>query len=185
LNPYGESKNDFDKWVLTRDYAPPFWAGVKFFNVYGPNEYHKGRMASVVYHAFNQVMDSGIVRLFKSHRDDFRDGMQLRDFIYVKDVVDVLYFLMRKRPENGLYNLGTGKARAFLHLAEAVFSALNVAARIEFIETPADIRDKYQYFTEASMEKLLSQAGYSSPFYTLEEGISEYVQGFLKEHRYF
>lgn len=185
LNPYGESKNDFDKWALKQSEQPPFWTGVKFFNVFGPNEYHKGRMASVVFHAYNQIQQTGKVRLFRSHRDDFKDGMQLRDFIYVKDVVDVLYCLMRRKPASGLYNLGTGKARAFVHLAEAVFSALNIPSKIEFIDTPQDIRDKYQYFTEARMEKLVNEAGYPSPFYSLEEGVAEYVQGFLKEGRYF
>ena len=185
LNPYGESKNDFDKWVLDQEHRPPFWAGVKFFNVYGPNEYHKGRMASVIFHAFNQVRDTGKVRLFRSHREGFADGMQLRDFVYVKDVVDVVYFLMQKAPQPGLYNLGTGTARAFLHLAQAVFSALEKPENIEFIDTPADIRDKYQYFTQADMHKLLQNAGYSSPFYSLEEGVEEYVREFLAQGRYF
>ncbi len=185
LNPYGESKNDFDKWVLKQEKHPPFWAGVKFFNVYGPNEYHKGRMASVVFHAYNQVHDTGKVKLFRSHREGFSDGMQLRDFVYVKDVVDILYFLMRLKPEPGLYNLGTGKARAFRHLAKAVFTALDKPENIEFIDTPEDIRDKYQYFTEANMDKLIHKAGYPSPFYTLEEGVIEYVQEFLVEGRYF
>lgn len=185
LNPYGDSKNDFDKWVLSQKKTPPFWAGVKFFNVYGPNEYHKGRMASVVFHAFCQINETGKVRLFRSHKPEFKDGMQLRDFIYVKDVVDVLYALMKKKPESGLYNLGTGKARPFYHLAEAVFKALDKPAHIEFIDTPVDIRDKYQYFTEANMEKLHQIGGYSVPFYSLEEGVTEYVAEFLKENRYF
>jgi ADP-L-glycero-D-manno-heptose 6-epimerase len=183
LNPYGDSKNDFDKWVLSREQQPPFWAGIKFFNVYGPNEYHKGRMASVVFHAFRQIQATGKVKLFRSHKEGFRDGMQLRDFIYVKDVVDVLYCLMRRKPFSGIFNLGTGTARAFLHLAEAVFAALDKPVNIEFIDTPEDIRDKYQYFTEAKMDKLIRQAGYPSPFYSLEEGITEYVQGYLKEGR--
>ncbi|NVO20678.1 MAG: ADP-glyceromanno-heptose 6-epimerase [Bacteroidetes bacterium] len=185
LNPYGESKNDFDKWVIQQEKAPPFWAGVKFFNVYGPNEYHKARMASVVFHAFNQVRETGMVRLFKSHREDFKDGMQLRDFIYVKDVVDVLYFLMNTNPASGLYNLGTGKARAFLHLAEAVFTVLDLPVNIQFIDTPMDIREKYQYFTEAEMNKLINEAKYSVPFYSLEEGVAEYVKEFLVTARYF
>jgi ADP-L-glycero-D-manno-heptose 6-epimerase len=185
LNPYGESKHDFDKWVLKQSLSPPFWAGVKFFNVYGPNEYHKGRMASVVFHAFMQIRNTGKVKLFRSHREDFKDGMQLRDFIYVRDVVDILFYLMGKQPEPGIYNLGTGKARPFLHLAQGVFRALELEAAIEFIDTPVDIRDKYQYFTEARVEKLRSVAGYIPAFYTLEEGITEYVQEFLKEGRYF
>ncbi len=185
LNPYGESKNDFDKWVLEQHNGPPFWAGVKFFNVYGPNEYHKGRMASVIFHSFNQLRETGKVKLFRSHREGFNDGMQLRDFVYVKDVVDVLYFLMRKTPQSGLYNLGTGKARAFLHLAQAVFAALDKPEHIEFIDTPIDIRDKYQYFTEADMNKLIREAGYPSSFYSLEEGVAEYVREFLEGGRYY
>jgi ADP-L-glycero-D-manno-heptose 6-epimerase len=179
LNPYGESKNDFDKWALKQDSKPPFWAGVKFFNVYGPNEYHKGRMASVIFHAYNQVVNTGKVKLFKSHNPDYEDGMQLRDFIYVKDVTDVLYFLKQQNQGSGLYNLGTGKARSFLDLARAVFHSLDIPENIEFIDTPADIRDKYQYFTEARMDKLI-RAGYDFPFCSLEEGVQEYVQEYLK-----
>lgn len=184
LNPYGDSKNEFDKWALSQESTPAKWIGLKFFNVYGPNEYHKGRMASVVFHAFNQIISSGKVKLFRSHRPDFADGMQLRDFVYVKDVVDVIYFLMHNNPENGLYNLGTGQARAFLHLAEATFRALGKETNIEYIDTPADIRDKYQYFTEAPMDKL-RQAGYKLPFHTLEEGVKEYVQAYLEEGLYY
>ncbi len=185
LNPYGESKNDFDRWALKQEKVPPFWAGMKFFNVYGPNEYHKGRMASVVLHGFKQLKETGMIKLFRSHRSGFADGMQLRDFIYVKDVVDVLYFMMHAKPESGLYNLGTGKARAFLHLAKAVFHALEIPEKIEFIDTPIDIREKYQYFTEADMTKLTKVAGYPAPFYTLEEGVYEYVTEFLAEKKYF
>jgi ADP-L-glycero-D-manno-heptose 6-epimerase len=184
LNPYGESKNEFDKWALNQAETPPFWAGMKFFNVYGPNEYHKGRMASVIYHAFRQVKDTGKVKLFKSHRIDYQDGMQLRDFIYVKDVVDVLYFMMKKGETPGLYNLGTGEARPFLDLARAVFSSLDLPENIEFIDTPKDIRDKYQYFTEADMTKLREE-GYEDRFYSLEEGVEEYVCEYLLEKRYF
>jgi ADP-L-glycero-D-manno-heptose 6-epimerase len=184
LNPYGISKNEFDKWVLRQEKQPPAWTGFKFFNVYGPNEYHKGRMASVVFHAFNQVRERGSVRLFRSHRPDFRDGEQLRDFIYVKDVVDVLFYIMNHPIPSGIYNLGTGKARSFLDLANAVFASMNLPPDIRFIDTPEDIRDKYQYFTQASMGKLFS-AGYSKPFYTLESGIEEYVQGYLLDHLYF
>jgi len=185
LNPYGESKNDFDAWALQQENAPPFWAGMKFFNVYGPNEYHKGRMASVILHAFKQIHETGGVKLFRSHRSGFADGMQLRDFVYVKDVVDVLYFMMHTKPQSGLYNLGTGKARAFLHLANAVFHALEIPEKIEFVDTPLDIREKYQYFTEADMTKLKTVAGYPAPFYTLEEGVYEYVTEFLVEKKYF
>jgi ADP-L-glycero-D-manno-heptose 6-epimerase len=158
---------------------------MKFFNVYGPNEYHKGRMASVILHAFKQINETGGTKLFRSHRSGFADGMQLRDFVYVKDVVDVLYFMMHEKPQSGLYNLGTGKARAFLHLAKAVFKALEIPEKIEFIDTPLDIREKYQYFTEADMSKLINVAGYPAPFYTLEEGVYEYVTEFLVEKKYF
>lgn len=184
LNPYGESKNDFDKWVLQQTSMPPFWAGLKFFNVYGPNEYHKGRMASVIFHAFRQIGETGKVRLFRSHKPDFEDGKQLRDFIYVKDVVDVIYFLMKQCHQSAIYNLGTGQARTFLDLATATFHAMGKPVSIDFIDTPEDIREKYQYFTEAQMGKLRS-AGYTLPFYSLEEGISEYVEGYLSEGKYF
>lgn len=184
LNPYGDSKNDFDKWAISQHEKPEFWAGLKFFNVYGPNEYHKGRMASVIWHAFNQISQTGKMKLFKSHNPLFEDGKQLRDFIYVKDVVDVLYFLMNNKPASGIYNLGTGQARTFLDLATATFNAMNLSPIIDFIDTPADIRDKYQYFTEAKMEKLRG-AGYDKAFYSLEEGIEEYVVEFLMNNRIY
>jgi ADP-L-glycero-D-manno-heptose 6-epimerase len=184
LNPYGDSKNDFDKWVLKQNATPPFWAGMKFFNVYGPNEYHKSRMASVIFHSYNQIINSGKVRLFRSHRPDFGDGQQLRDFVYVKDVVAVLIFMMENQPEPGLYNLGTGKARTFYDLATATFRAAGVEPDIEFIDTPADIRDKYQYFTEAEMTKL-RKAGYTAEFTTLENGVKDYVQNYLMDKKYF
>ncbi len=176
LNSYGRSKNEFDQWVLQQTQTPPAWYGLKFFNVFGPNEYHKGRMASVVFHAFNQIQDT--VRLFRSHNPAYPDGGQLRDFIYVKDVTDVIWFLMNHKKDSGIYNLGTGQARTFLDLVKAVFASLNKPAEIEFIDTPPDIRDKYQYFTQAQMDKLRS-IGYNRPFYTLEAGIEEYVQGYL------
>ncbi|HLG38933.1 MAG TPA: ADP-glyceromanno-heptose 6-epimerase, partial [Chitinophagaceae bacterium] len=204
LNPYGVSKNEFDKWVLrqAQDKLPPFWAGLKFFNVYGPNEYHKARMASVIFHSFNQIREKGKVKLFKSHRPDFKDGEQLRDFVYVEDVVKVCYWFMEK-PEagsqrsdvgsrksevgtiaSGLYNLGTGKARSFNDLVKAIFSALNKTDNIEYIDTPLDIRDKYQYFTEADMNKLRN-AGYKDAFYSLEEGVKDYVTNYLVGHNYY
>ncbi|HLU87757.1 MAG TPA: ADP-glyceromanno-heptose 6-epimerase [Taishania sp.] len=184
LNPYGDSKNDFDKWVLTQTEFPPFWAGLKFFNVYGPNEYHKGRMASVIFHAFNQIGESGGMKLFRSHNPDYTDGGQLRDFVYVKDVVNVCKFLMEKQPESGIYNLGSGKARTFLDLAKNTFKAMGKEEHISFIDTPIDIRDKYQYFTEADMSKLIGQ-GYNTPFHTLEEGVEDYVKNYLTEHKYY
>ena len=178
LNPYGESKNDFDRWALAQAEKPYFWAGLKFFNVYGPNEYHKGRMASVVLHAFRQIRDTGGMKLFRSHRPDYKDGEQLRDFVYVKDVCDVCLFLMEHRKHSGIYNLGSGKARTFLDLARAVFAALGKDEKIEFIDTPADIRDKYQYYTEANMAKLKG-IGYDKPFTSLEEGVGDYVTNYL------
>jgi ADP-L-glycero-D-manno-heptose 6-epimerase len=184
LNPYGESKNDFDKWALSQENKPYFWVGLKFFNVYGPNEYHKGRMASVIFHSYKQIKETGKVNLFRSHRTDFADGQQLRDFVYVKDVVNVCYFLMNHEKDSGIYNLGTGQARSFLDLAKATFHSLDVTEIINFIDTPIDIRDKYQYFTEAKMEKLLS-IGYNMPFYSLEAGIQDYIQGYLIAKDYY
>ncbi|MFO0495014.1 MAG: ADP-glyceromanno-heptose 6-epimerase [Flavobacteriia bacterium] len=184
LNPYGDSKNDFDKWVLNQDETPPFWAGLKFFNVYGPNEYHKGRMASVIFHAFNQIGETNAMKLFRSHNPEYLDGCQLRDFVYVKDVVSVCLFLMEDQPESGLYNLGSGKARTFLDLAKNTFKNMNVTEAISFIDTPIDIRDKYQYFTEADMSKLVGQ-GYSKPFHTLEEGVEDYVSNYLLKEKYY
>jgi ADP-L-glycero-D-manno-heptose 6-epimerase len=180
LNPYGESKNEFDKWVLSQSDAPPFWAGLKFFNVYGPNEYHKGRMASVIFHAFNQIRQTGRMKLFRSHKPGIPDGGQSRDFVYVKDLVHVIYWLYKNHPHSGIYNLGTGKARTFLDLTTATFHAMNLEPSIDFIDTPIDIRDKYQYFTEASMEKLI-RAGYHTPFATLEEGVNDYVRNYLAD----
>ena len=177
LNPYGDSKQIFDQWVLDQALTPPSWYGVKFFNVFGPNEFHKGRMASVVFHAFNQIQKTEKMKLFRSHRDDFEDGMQSRDFIYVEDVLNCCQFLMEEEVESGLYNIGTGKARSFNDLIKAVFHALDKKVNVEFIDTPEDIRETYQYFTEASMEKLKS-AGYKMEFTSLEDGVEKYV----KEH---
>ena len=184
LNPYGESKNDFDKWVLSQINQPPFWAGLKFFNVYGPNEFHKGRMASVIFHAFNQIQEKGKVKLFRSHNPNFKDGEQLRDFIYVKDLIDVCLFLKDKKPASGIYNLGSGNARTFLDLVKNTFHSLNKQVEIQFIDTPEDIRDKYQYFTEANMAKL-RKAGYTKEFTTLENGVNDYVSNYLTTHSYF
>ncbi|MBC7874687.1 MAG: ADP-glyceromanno-heptose 6-epimerase [Ferruginibacter sp.] len=204
LNPYGVSKNEFDKWAIgksqeagvrSRETAPPFWAGLKFFNVYGPNEYHKGRMASMVFHSFNQVRATGKVKLFKSHKTGFNDGRQLRDFIFVEDVANVCFWLLENlaagqrtpaigHPSSGLYNLGTGKARTFEDLVIATFKGMGKDPVIEYIDMPTDIRDKYQYFTEADMTKL-QQAGYQEPFYSLEDGVSEYVKKYLVPKSYY
>lgn len=187
LNPYGDSKNNFDIWALRQAQdgkQPPVWQGFKFFNVYGPNEFHKGRMASVIFHAFNQINEKGLVKLFRSHNPKYKDGGQLRDFIYVKDLVDVLVFAYKNKIKNGIYNLGSGTARTFLDLANATFKALNKEPKIEFIDTPIDIRDKYQYFTEANMKKL-AEAGYKKPFTSLEEGVTDYVKNYLVGHKYY
>ena len=184
LNPYGESKNDFDKWAIKQSEQPVFWAGLKFFNVYGPNEYHKGRMASVIFHAFNQISKTGGMKLFASHNPKYKDGEQMRDFVYVKDVVSVIDYLMNNRPESGLYNLGSGKARTFLDLTKATFKAMDKPENISFIPTPEDIRDKYQYFTEANMTKLIN-SGYKKPFHTLEKGVEDYVKNYLIPNKYY
>ena len=190
LNPYGRSKNEFDKWVLRQAQYPPFWAGLKFFNVYGPNEYHKERMASVIFHSYNQILKTGRVKLFRSHKPDFKDGEQLRDFIYVKDVANICLWLMNKNSEqvnsvaSGLYNAGTGKARTFIDLVTSIFISLGKELVIEFIDTPEDIRNKYQYFTQADMSKIL-QAGYKEKFYSLEDGVDDYVKQFLLNKTYF
>lgn len=184
LNPYGISKNEFDKWALQQPTTPPFWAGLKFFNVYGPNEYHKGRMASVIFHSFNQIKANGKVRLFKSHRSGFADGQQLRDFVYVKDVAKVCMWLMESHISSGLYNLGTGQARTFEDLVKATFAAMELQPVIEYIDMPEDIRDKYQYFTEADMHKLRN-SGYDNAFYTLEDGVGEYTRQYLLQNTYY
>jgi len=230
LNPYGISKNEFDKWVLQQKDKPPFWAGLKFFNVYGPNEYHKGRMASVIFHAFNQIKKDGTVKLFKSHKQGFEDGKQLRDFIYVKDVVKVIGWMMseyklteeqdeltvdsskhkltddssqlteknrnltsvntqqssavNRHLSSGIYNLGTGTARTFEDLVKATFAGLDMEPNIRYINMPEDIRDKYQYFTEASMQKL-RDAGYTNDFYSLEEGVNDYVRNYLNKEKIY
>ncbi len=221
LNPYGVSKNEFDKWAMAslpskggfsknrplegRE-APPFWAGLKFFNVYGPNEYHKARMASVIFHSYNQIKKDGVVKLFKSHKPGFEDGQQLRDFIYVKDVIKVIFWMMNetatderrqtKDDQNqtsdiqhqtltsGIYNLGTGKAQTFEALVNATFSGLDKQPDTTFIDMPLDIRDKYQYFTEAKMEKL-KEAGYPNEFYSLEEGVEDYVRNYLSKDKIY
>lgn len=183
LNPYGDSKNDFDKWVLKQHIKPPFWAGLKFFNVYGPNEYHKGRMASVVFHAYRQILRTGKMNLFRSHNEKYGDGEQKRDFIYVKDVHNICIFLMESKPESGLYNVGSGIARTFKDLTVNTFRAMNREVEIGYIDTPADIRENYQYFTEAKMNKLIS-AGYTKGFYTLEQGVKDYVENYLMDKNY-
>jgi ADP-L-glycero-D-manno-heptose 6-epimerase len=183
LNPYGRSKHSFDLWVRDQKTKPPFWAGFKFFNVFGPNEYHKHRMASVVYHAYHQIVNSDKVRLFRSNNPKYADGEQLRDFIYVKDVLDVLLFFMENRKFSDLYNLGTGTARSFNDLAKSVFLSMDKSVNIEFIDIPEDIKAKYQYYTCADMVKI-RDAGYGKRFMSLEDSVSDYVQQYLMKGKY-
>lgn len=187
LNGYGYSKHFFDQWVLQqvaqKQVTPPAWAGFKFFNVYGPNEYHKERMASVAYHTFNQFSETGTMRLFKGTKAGVEDGMQLRDFVYVKDVADVMGFfleaaLKNKPVANAIYNIGTGQARSFKDLATNVMTSMGREPNITYIDMPQDLQGKYQYFTQAEMKKL-RDAGYKKPFTTLEEGVKDYVQNYL------
>jgi ADP-L-glycero-D-manno-heptose 6-epimerase len=208
LNPYGISKNEFDKWALRQaqdgrllqasrnerdrqdNNAPVAWAGLKFFNVYGPNEYHKARMASVIFHSYNQIMKNGFVKLFKSHKKEYKDGEQLRDFVYVKDVLKICYWFLEcweKDPTtfiSGIYNVGTGKARTFDDLVKATFAGLDKETQIQYIDMPEDIRDTYQYFTEADMNKI-RVAGYIQPFYSLEDGVGEYVRDYLSKEKIY
>ncbi len=181
LNEYGRSKNNFDIWALSQKESPPYWAGLKFFNVYGPNEYHKKRMASVIFHAVKQIRKTGALKLFKSHNSDFKDGEQSRDFVYVKDVIEVCYFLFENKVESGLYNVGTGTARTFLDLGKSVFKALDLEPNISFIDTPEDIRANYQYYTQADIKKIKS-VGYKTPFHKLEKGVEDYVKNYLLTH---
>lgn len=184
LNLYGWSKHDFDVWALKQTRTPPFWTGLKFFNVYGPNEYHKGRMASVVFHAFNKIKETGTMKLFRSHHKDYRDGEQSRDFIFVDDIVDVMLFFMNNQKHPGIYNVGTGKARSFLDLTNAVFNSLEMNPNVSFIDTPVDLRGRYQYFTEAEVQKL-RDIGYNKTFTELEEGVDVYVGKYLLEEACF
>ena len=174
LNMYGQSKQDFDVWLLQQSNRPAQWAGFKFFNVFGYGEFHKGRMASVVLHAYRQIRQHGCIRLFKSYKKNIAHGMQMRDFIWVEDVLDVLMWCLKNKPANGIYNLGTGKAASFNQLAHAIFNALQREVRIQYIEMPLDIRDKYQYYTQADMAKLRA-AGYNKPFTPLEQAVHTYV----------
>jgi ADP-L-glycero-D-manno-heptose 6-epimerase len=178
LNPYGQSKQDFDVWALQQTACPPHWYGLKFFNVYGPHENHKGRMASVIYHAFHQIKQHGNIKLFRSHRNGIADGEQQRDFIYVFDVVNMLWWLAQHHPASGLYNIGTGKAESFNALAHGVFEALHLEPNIQYIDTPIDIRDKYQYFTQADMKRLHT-AGYEQPMFDIRAGCIDYVRNYL------
>lgn len=184
LNGYGYSKQFFDQWALRQvrenQPVPPQWCGFKFFNVYGPNEYHKERMASVAFHSFNQFRETGTVKLFKSHLPDYQDGMQLRDFVYVKDAASVVAHFLANPQHSGIYNIGTGQARAFKDLATAVMTSMGKQPHITYIDMPEDLRGKYQYFTEATMEKVRA-TGYTKSFHSLEDGVRDYVQNHLMQ----
>lgn len=179
LNLYGESKRLFDQWALEQNSTPPFWYGLKFFNVYGPGEFHKGAMASVVFKAFNQIQESGELKLFKSHNSNYKDGEQMRDFVYVKDVTRWIFELFEKKPQSGIYNIGFGHARTWNDLAKATFKALHKPLKICYIEMPLHIRDQYQYFTEANTQKWLNN-GMSKPKWDLESGVQDYIQQHLQ-----
>ncbi|SMF66588.1 ADP-glyceromanno-heptose 6-epimerase [Pseudobacteriovorax antillogorgiicola] len=183
INKYGWSKQLFDRWALHQVSSPSQWFGLKFFNVYGPQEYHKGSQASVVFHAYPQIKHSGSLKLFKSYKEGIGHGEQMRDFVYVKDVVNVMIHLWQngKQGQSGIYNLGTGQARSFADLGRAVFSALNTEEKFTWIEMPDNIKNQYQYFTEADLQKLRNEAGYDAPFHSLEAGVKDYVQNYLEE----
>ncbi len=182
LNMYGYSKQLFDLWMIKNGYIKNA-AGLKYFNVYGPNEYHKDDMRSVVHKAFGQIKSTGYVNLFKSYNNEYKDGEQMRDFIYVKDAVDMTLFFLENREVSGLFNIGTGKARTWNDLVTAVFTAIEVPVKIRYMEMPEDIRDKYQYFTQADLKKL-KEAGYGKTITSLEEGIKDYIQNYLMKNVY-
>ncbi|MCM2282882.1 MAG: ADP-glyceromanno-heptose 6-epimerase [Bdellovibrionaceae bacterium] len=178
LNPYGESKAAFDRWVVRERETPPHWYGLRFFNVFGPNEYHKGDMSSVVFKAFHQIREHGQLRLFRSHHPEYRDGEQMRDFVYVKDVTRWIYELMMQKPASGILNMGYGQARTWLDLARATFTNMDRDLKIDWIDIPVEMRPRYQYFTEAKMNRLFS-LGISKPQWPLEKGIADYVRNHL------
>lgn len=180
LNGYGYSKQLFDLWAEKQQDKPEQYVGLKFFNVYGPNEYYKGTMASVIFHGYRQVKESGKLKLFRSYRPDYADGGQLRDFVYVKDICKVIRYFMERPTISGLFNVGTGQAESFEKLGRSVFMALDRKSEIEYIEMPENLRKKYQYYTRADMEKLKA-AGYSEDFYSLEDGVADYVQNYLEK----
>lgn len=184
LNPYGTSKLVFDQWAIKQTKTPPHWYGLRFFNVYGPNEYFKGEQASVVMKAFNQISETGKLKLFKSHHPDFKDGEQMRDFVYVKDIIHWMHEITVKKPASGIYNMGFGEARTWVDLATSVFKAMNKPVHIEWIEIPMNIRNQYQYFTEAPMDKWI-EAGMSRPQWPIEKGVHDYVAQFLMKDKGF
>ncbi|MCU7496459.1 MAG: ADP-glyceromanno-heptose 6-epimerase [Ignavibacteria bacterium] len=182
LNMYGYSKHMFDIWARRMKILDKI-AGMKFFNVYGPNEYHKADMRSVIHKAYGQILETGKVKLFKSYHPNYKDGEQMRDFVYVKDVVDMTLFFLENRDKNGIYNIGSGKARTWNDLIKAIFSALKLEPQIEYIEMPEVLKNKYQYFTEANLGKVI-KAGYTKPVTSLEDGVKDYVINYLRENKY-
>ncbi len=180
LNPYGESKAAFDRWVETQTATPPHWYGLRFFNVFGPNEYHKGFLQSVVYKAFNQIRDTGSLNLFRSHRSDFADGKQMRDFVYVKDITRWCLELMKGDKPSGIYNMGFGQARTWLDLAQAVFENMGQPMKINWIDIPEEMRPRYQYFTEAKIQRLMA-LGLSKPQWPLEKAVADYIKNYLTQ----
>lgn len=181
LNLYGESKVKFDRWAIQQTQTPPHWYGLKFFNVYGPNEHHKGAMTSVPFKAFHQIKETGALKLFKSYNPDFKDGEQMRDFVYVKDVTGWMLELTEKKPASGVYNMGFGKARTWNDLGLAAFAAMGKEPQIQYIEMPETLRNQYQYFTEANMNKW-RKAGMSAPKWSLENGVRDYIQNHLSKN---
>ena len=180
LNLYGKSKCDFDTWVLTQQATPPLWYGLRFFNVFGPNEYFKGPMASVAYKAYKQIKETGSLNLFKSYNPDYKDGEQMRDFVYVKDITNWIIELINKKPVSGIYNMGYGAARSWMDMAKAMFTSLDIPIKINWIEMPENIQAHYQYFTKANMEKW-KQAKLSDPSFPLELAIADYIQNHLEK----
>lgn len=182
LNMYGYSKSLFDLWAIKNNVTNKI-TGIKYFNVYGPNEYHKGDMRSVVHKAFEQIRDHGKVKLFKSKNAAYKDGEQMRDFVYVKDAIDMTLFFLDKKNTNGIFNVGAGKARTWNDLVKSIFTALNKELKIEYIDLPDHLSDKYQYFTEANIEKI-NNAGYKKPLTPLEDGVNDYVKNYLLKRVY-
>jgi len=180
LNMYGYTKKLFDQYVLNSENKPKQCVGLRFFNVYGPNEYHKGKMASVIFHSFNQIKKEKEIKLFKSYKKEYSDGEQKRDFVYVKDTVEVVLFMMKNDKINGIFNVGTGEARSFNDLARSVFKAMNLKENIKYVDMPQGLKEKYQYYTQANNEKL-RKAGYKKKFYSLEEGTKDYVCKYLEK----
>lgn len=178
LNVYGRSKHEFDLWALQQKSAPPRWYGLKFFNVYGMDENHKGRMASPVFHGFHEIQKTGRMTLFRSHKEGVADGEQKRDFVFIDDIVKLCLFCLEKNPPSGIYNCGTGRARTFLDLSQALFKAVGKDAQIQWVDTPEKFRTGYQYFTQADMGKM-KKAGYGEPFLPIEEGVALYVKWLL------